>query len=83
MEDYKGKNSNKLYSFDIKSSKHEISLINEETIVVFGGIKGTLNNYEIMYNDLFLYNINDKVWVTPKIGGIQQWDYRYVVIMEY
>ena len=85
--DNKGKNSNKLYSFDIKSSEweliqtkgnppdercyHEMSLINEETIVVFGGIKGTLNNYEIMYNDLFLYNINDKVWVTPKIGGIQ------------
>ena len=85
--DNKGKNNNNLYKFNINTSfwekvntkgipplercYHEMSLINPDNMVIFGGIKGTLNKIEIMYNDVFLLNLKEDIWVSPLIGGIQ------------
>lgn len=83
----KGINSNTLYRFDLKTNcweivdtkgvpppercYHEMALINHETLLIFGGIKGTMNEIKEMYNDVYLFNIKEKIWVTPAIGGIQ------------
>ncbi len=40
-------------------------------MIIFGGIKGTLNKIELMYNDVFLFNLKENIWVNPLIGGIQ------------
>ena len=48
-----------------------MTLLNHDTLLVFGGIKGTIVKYDIMYNDVFLYNIPESIWVEPVIGGIQ------------
>ena len=50
---------------------HEMTLINHENMVVFGGIKGSINEIESIYNDVFIYNIRENIWVAPVIGGIQ------------
>ena len=50
---------------------HEMTLINHENMVVFGGIKGSINEIELVYNDVFIYNIRENIWVAPVIGGIQ------------
>ena len=50
---------------------HEMTLINHENMVVFGGIKGSINEIELIYNDVFIYNIRENIWVAPVIGGIQ------------
>jgi N-acetylneuraminic acid mutarotase len=84
--DSRGKNRNDLFKFDISNSTwslintkgkspsercyHEMSLINKDYFVVFGGIYGTLSKFENVLSDVFLYNINDAVWVQPVIGGV-------------
>ena len=50
---------------------HEMTLINHENMVVFGGIQGSINEIETIYNDVFIYNIRENIWVAPVIGGIQ------------
>ena len=50
---------------------HEMTLINHENIIVFGGIKGSINELELIYNDVFIYNIRENIWVAPVIGGVQ------------
>ena len=52
-------------------SYHEMSLINHENMVVFGGIQGNINEIEIIFNDVYIYNIRENIWVAPVIGGIQ------------
>ena len=74
--DNKGKNNNNLYKFNVNTSffekvntkgqpplercYHEMSLINPDNMIIFGGIKGTLNKIELMYNDVFLFNLSLK-----------------------
>lgn len=86
-QDSKRQNKSDLYSFNINKSSweivktkgkppaercyHEMALINKDNILVFGGIKGSISSIEIMYSDVFLYNIPECVWVEPVIGGIQ------------
>lgn len=86
-QDSAGKNKNEIYKFDIKKSfweivktkgkppgercYHEMSLINKDNILVFGGILGSLSKIDFMYNDVFLFNITEAIWVEPVIGGIQ------------
>lgn len=48
-----------------------MALINSNTLLVFGGLKGNLASPEFYYNDVFLFNINESIWVEPIIGGIQ------------
>ena len=50
---------------------HEMCLINKNNFVLFGGIKGYLPNIEIFYNDIYLFNVIESVWVEPIIGGVQ------------
>jgi hypothetical protein len=50
---------------------HHMSLINRSNFVVMGGIKGYLPNVEKYYNDVFLYNVTESIWVEPIIGGYQ------------
>jgi hypothetical protein len=50
---------------------HHMSLINRNNFVIIGGIKGYLPNVEKYYDDVFLYNITESIWVEPIIGGIQ------------
>ena len=82
-----GNNKNDIYKFDISKSSwellntkgktpgercyHEMAFINKDNILVFGGIKGSLSKIETMYNDVFLFNKVECVWVEPVIGGIQ------------
>jgi len=54
-----------------KRNYHQMSLINKNHFILFGGVKGVFTRYEYMYNDIYLYNINDSIWVSPIIGGIQ------------
>jgi N-acetylneuraminic acid mutarotase len=86
-QDSKKKNKSDLFRMDITNCKweivktkgkspgercyHEMSLINKDNLLVFGGIRGSMANIEVMYNDIFLYNINEMIWVEPVIGGIQ------------
>ena len=83
----KGVNSNTLYRFNLRNYSweivdtkgvpppercyHEMSLINHETLLIFGGIKGIMSEIKEMYNDVYLFNIKESIWVTPVIGGIQ------------
>ena len=50
---------------------HEMALINNENMVVFGGIKGSINEIELINNDVYIYNIRENIWVSPVIGGIE------------
>ena len=50
---------------------HQMCLINNENMVVFGGIKGSINEIEVIFNDVYIYNIRENIWVAPVIGGIQ------------
>ena len=52
-------------------SYHEMSLINNENLVIFGGIKGSINEIENVFNDVYIYNIRENIWFAPVIGGIQ------------
>lgn len=81
-----GENSNTMYKFDLKNNKwsiletscippkercyHGMSLINQDTLMVFGGINGTMNNIKETFNDIYLLNLNELKWVKPEIGGI-------------
>jgi hypothetical protein len=47
-----------------------MSLINKNNFVIFGGIKGSLPLIETFYDDIFLYNVDEGIWVEPVIGGI-------------
>lgn len=85
--DNKRKSNNTLYRFDIKNSYweivqtkgptpaercyHKMSLINNEYLLIFGGIKGSMTQMETMYNDIYLFNILESIWIQPIIGGIQ------------
>jgi hypothetical protein len=85
--DSKKANNSNLYRFDIVKESweliktkgkppaercfHHMSLINKSNFVIIGGIKGYLPNVEKYYNDVFLYNISESIWVEPIIGGIQ------------
>jgi N-acetylneuraminic acid mutarotase len=50
---------------------HHMSLLNKNNLVIIGGIKGYLPNVDKYYDDLFLYNVPESIWVEPIIGGIQ------------
>jgi hypothetical protein len=85
--DSRGKKKSNLFRFDLKTftweivktkgkspekrSYHEMSLINKYHFIIFGGIKGVFTRYDHMYNDIYLYNITDSIWISPIIGGIQ------------
>ena len=78
--DNKGKNNNNLYKFNVNTSFFErvntkgqppLERCYHEMSFIFGGIKGTLNKIELMYNDVFLFNLKENIWVNPLIGGIQ------------
>ena len=45
-------------------------LINDDNIIIYGGINGTLNEISEIYNDVYIYNITESIWVSPEIGGI-------------
>ena len=84
--DSRGKNRNDLYRYEISCSTwnivstkgkgpsercyHEMALINKDYFVLYGGINGTLSKIDYIHNDLFLYNINELVWVQPIVGGL-------------
>ena len=85
--DSKKKNKSDLFRYDISKNiweivktkgkspgercYHEMALINKDNMVVFGGIKGSIPTIEVFYNDVYLYNIIEAIWVEPVIGGIQ------------
>ena len=84
--DSRGKKKGDLYRFHIKTnsweivkskgkppekrSYHEMSLINKNHFVLFGGINGIFTRHDHMYNDIYMYNIIDSIWVSPIVGGI-------------
>jgi N-acetylneuraminic acid mutarotase len=86
-QDALGNNKGDMYKFDISKYEwelvktkgkppgdrcyHEMALINKDNFVIFGGFLGSLSKIETMYSDVFLYNIQESVWVEPVIGGIQ------------
>lgn len=49
---------------------HEMSIINNSYFFIYGGIYGDLTNILNVYDDKFLYNIEENVWVEAIIGGI-------------
>lgn len=50
----------------------EMALINRETLLIFGGSDGgSFDKNKNLYNDVYLFNIKESVWVTPVIGGTQ------------
>jgi N-acetylneuraminic acid mutarotase len=85
-QDSTRRNKNSMYKYDITKNKweivktkgkppgercyHEMSLINKYNFVIFGGIKGSLPLIETYYDDIFLYNITEEIWVEPVIGGV-------------
>ena len=50
---------------------HEMGIVNKDYLFVYGGLLGDLTNIKHVYNDCYLYNIEDNVWVEAVIGGIQ------------
>jgi len=49
---------------------HEMALINQDFLVVYGGIRGCFTKIEEVYNDIFIYSLKDNVWSQPVNGGI-------------
>ena len=84
--DDKGYNNNNLYKFNLLTQSwdnlrlkgnppsercyHEMSLINEENILIYGGIKGNLKDIKNLYNDVYIINLKDLYWISTIIGGI-------------
>lgn len=80
------KNTNNLYRFNLSNSTwellspkgkqpearsfHEMCLINQDFMIVYGGIRGCFTKIEEVYNDIHIYSLNDNVWSQPVIGGI-------------
>ena len=49
---------------------HEMVRINNDFLVVYGGIRGELSYFKDILNDVYLYNIRDHVWTEAIIGGV-------------
>lgn len=81
----KYENKNHLYKFSLINNQweliqtkgkspcercyHQMSMINEDFMVIYGGAKFMGNNVEEIYNDIFLYSMLDNVWSKVVVGG--------------
>jgi len=79
-------NSNQLYRFNLLSNTwelintkgkqpnercyHEMCVINQDFLMVYGGIKGHFAKIEEVYNDIHILSIRGNVWSQPIIGGL-------------
>jgi hypothetical protein len=79
-------NSNNLYKFNLSNSTwellipkgkqppercyNEMCLLNQDFILIYGGIRGCFTKIEEIYNDIYIYSLKDNVWSQPAIGGI-------------
>ncbi len=84
--DDKLNNNNNLYKFNLLNQKweilltkgnpppercyHEMSLINEDNLLIYGGIKGNLNKIQNIYNDVYIMNLKELYWINTIIGGV-------------
>jgi hypothetical protein len=48
---------------------HQMSLINQDFLVIYGGARLYGNRVEEIYNDIFLFSILDNVWSKVVVGG--------------
>lgn len=81
----KYENRNSLYRFSLLNNQwelinskgkppcercyHQMSMINEDFMILYGGAKFHGNNVEEIYNDIFLYSMQDNVWSKVVVGG--------------
>lgn len=79
------KNTNALYRYNLLNnnwelintkgqqplarSYHEMCVINENFLLIYGGIKGHFYKIEEVYNDIYILSLKDNVWSKPIIGG--------------